>query len=78
MIWMSAPHDIITKTLQMVTKNTHNDKMLDIILANLHQYYAIPVVLPPVKPDNPATHKDSDYKYALAVPLDRSISKNTQ
>ena len=68
----------LPRTLQIVTKNTHNDKILDIVLTNLHQYYAVPVVLSPVKPDNPSTHKDSDHKYAVAVPLDKSISKCTR
>ena len=68
----------LPRTLQIVTKQTHNDKILDIILTNLHQYYAVPIILPPVKPDNPATHKGSDHKYALAIPLNKSISKNTR
>ena len=45
------------RTYQIVTKNTHNDKILDTILTNFHQYYAVPVILPPVKPDNQMKHK---------------------
>ena len=68
----------LPRTLQIVTKHTHNDKTLDIILTNLHQFYAVPVVLPPMKPDNPIKHKSSDHKYALAVPLNISTNKNTR
>ena len=30
----------LPRTHQIVTKNTHNDKILDVILTSLHQYYA--------------------------------------
>ena len=68
----------LPRTLQIVTKHTHNDKTLDIILTNLHQYYAVPVILPPVKPDEPMKHNNSDHKYAMAVPLNIAASKNTR
>ena len=68
----------LPRTLQIVTKNTHNDKILDIILTNLHQYYAVPVILPPMKADNPLKHKSSDHKYAMAVPIDTATCKNTR
>ena len=54
------------------------DKILDIILTNLHQFYAVPVSLPPMKADNPVKHKSSDHQYAMAVPINISKSRNTR
>ena len=51
----------LPRTLQIVTKHTHNDKILDIMLTNLYQFYAVPVILPPMKADNPVKHKSSDH-----------------
>ena len=68
----------LPRTLQIVTKPTHNGKILDIIVTNLHQFYANPYILPPVMPDNFRTHKQSDHAYAVATPLAVSTSKVTR
>ena len=68
----------LPRTLQIDTKNTHNDEILDMILTNLHQYYAVPVILPPMKADNQLKHKSSDHKYAMAVPIYTATCKNTR
>ena len=34
--------------------------------------YAVPVLLPPAKPDNSKTHKSSDHSYAMAIPINRA------
>jgi hypothetical protein len=52
-----------------VTKNTHKDKILDIILTNLHQFYRVPIIAPPVAPDDPRNAKPSDHSSPIAIPL---------
>ena len=59
----------IPKVRQIVTKNTHKNKILDIIITNLHQFYQVPVIVPPVQPDDPARGVPSDHSVPLAVPL---------
>ena len=54
---------------QAVTLNTYKDKILDVILWNMSQYYSVPYIGPPVQPDNQATHVPSDHNNAIAVPL---------
>ena len=54
---------------QAVTLNTYKEKILDVILWNMSQFYAVPYIAPAVQPDNPATHSPSDHKNAVAVPL---------
>ena len=53
---------------QAVTLNTYKDKILDIILWNMSQYYSIPYIAKAVSPDR-ATHVPSDHDNAVAVPL---------
>ena len=54
---------------QAVTLNTYKDKILDIILWNMSQYFSIPYIAKAVYPDNRATHVPSDHDNAVAVPL---------
>ena len=54
---------------QAVTLPTHNDKILDVILWNLSQFYSVPYIAGAVKPDNIATHVPSDHNNAVALPL---------
>ena len=61
----------IPKVKQIVTKNTYKDKILDIIITNLHQYYMEPEIVPPVLPDNPNYGAPSDHKVPVATPLSR-------
>ena len=51
---ISSLIDGLPRTRQIVAKNTHKDKILDIILTNLHQFYKIPVIAPPVPLMTPA------------------------
>ena len=43
----------IPRLRQIVTRNTYKLKVLDIILTNMSQLYSVPVIVPPVYPDNP-------------------------
>ena len=54
---------------QAVTKNTYKDKILDVILWNMSQYYCVPFIIKAVAPDNILTHVPSDHDCAVAVPL---------
>ena len=54
---------------QIVSLATHKDKILDIILTNLHQFYQIPIIVPPVAPDDPTRGVPSDHSIPLALPV---------
>ena len=54
---------------QIVSKATHKSKILDIILTNLHQYYQVPIIVPPVQPDDPLRGVPSDHSVPLAIPV---------
>ena len=41
--------DGIPGVRQIVTQNTHKNKILDIIVTNLHKYYRVPIITPPVE-----------------------------
>jgi hypothetical protein len=43
----------IPRLKQIVSKATHNFKILDVILTNLHAAYSVPIIAPPVPPDDP-------------------------
>ena len=38
-------------------------------MTNLHSYYRVPLIIPPVQPDDPENAAPSDHKVALALPL---------
>ena len=60
----------IPRLRQIVTQATHNDKILDIILTNLHQMYSLPTIVPPVYPDNPLSGAvPSDHSTPLTRPI---------
>ena len=61
--------DGLPRVRQIVTKNTHGGKILDIILTNLHQFYKVPIIAPPVTPDDPSKAKPSDHSIPIAIPL---------
>ena len=46
--------DSIPKLRQIVTKNTCNGKVLDVLLMDIPEYYPPPTIVPPVPADNPA------------------------
>ena len=66
---ISSLIDGLPRVRQIVTKNMHKDKILDIILTNLHQLYRVPIIAPPVAPDDPRSAKPSDHSIPIAIPL---------
>jgi hypothetical protein len=59
----------IPRVRQIVSLATHKDKILDIILTNLYQFYQIPIIVPPVAPDDPTRGVPSDHSIPLALPV---------
>ena len=59
----------IPRLRQIVSKPTHKFKVLDVILTNLSQAYAVPIIVPPVSPDDPLHGVPSDHSVPLAYPL---------
>ena len=64
----------IPRVKQIVTQNTYKDKILDIIITNLHQLYTEPQIVPPVPPDDPNKGAPSDHSVPVAWP----VSNQTQ
>ena len=61
---------------QLVTKATCNGKILDVLLTNLHEFYSVPEIIPPVPADNPLQGKPSDHSVPLTRPLSNSGVNN--
>ena len=59
----------VPRLRQIVTQPTHQQKILDVILTNMHQFYGTPVILPAVELDNPLDGVLSDHKVPLALPI---------
>ena len=59
----------IPKLRQIVTKPTHKSKILDIILTNMSTMYCVPIIAPPVPPDDPLCGVPSDHSSPVATPL---------
>ena len=64
-----------TNFRQMVQNNTRKDKILTIIISDLHKYYHNPVVIPPVPVDVPGQGVPSDHNGVLALPLTSGSSQ---
>ena len=58
----------IPRLRQIVTQNTHKNKILDVILTNLHSMYTVPVIVPPVPADDPSHGVPSDHATPVAYP----------
>ena len=59
----------IPKLSQIVTKPTYKSKVLNIILTNLSNLYCVPIITPPVQPDDPQCGDPSDHSTHVAIPL---------
>ena len=59
----------IPRVRQIVTENTYKNRIHDIILTNLHQFYLPPIVVPPVAPDDPNIGVPSDHSVPIATPI---------
>ena len=57
---------------QIVTKVTHKENILDVIMTNFPQLFSNPVTVPPVQPDDPKNGKPSDHLTVIAVPLNKA------
>ena len=58
---------------QLVTLPTYRNSVLDVIVSDIGQYYQVPIIRPPVAPDNPTSASVSDHRIAFA----RTISTST-
>ena len=59
---------IDTTLSQTVCQNTRNQKILDVILTNLHCFYNTPEIVPPIAPDVPGKGVPSDHMGVIATP----------
>ena len=59
----------IPRLQQIVTKNTCNGKILDVLLTNVAELYNVPEIIPPVLPDDPLNARPSDHSTILAKPI---------
>ena len=58
----------IPKLRQIVTSPTYKTKILDVLMTNLHSAYSVPVIVPPVAPDDPTHGVPSDHSIVIATP----------
>ena len=59
----------LPKCRQIVTKNTHDSKCIDVLITNLHSLYQVPEVVAAIQPDNPRQAKPSDNLVPVAYPI---------
>ena len=59
----------LPRFVQTVAHSTHKDNIIDVILMNCGQFYAVPDVTAPVLADNPQRAKPSDHRVPIARPL---------
>ena len=65
----------IPRLRQIVTQNTYKQKVLDVILMNMSSMYSVPIIAPPVPPDNPLTGAHSDQSTPVAYPLTQNSAR---
>ena len=51
---------------------------MDILLTNLHKFYSVPVLVPPVPADNPRQGKPSDHSVPIATPHSSAAGANAK
>ena len=68
----------IPRVRQIVTENTYTNKIHDIIITNLHQFYLPPIVVPPVAPDDPSNGVPSDHSVPIATPHSSAAGANAK
>ena len=61
--------DSIPKLRQIVSQNTCNGKVLDVLMINIPEQYPSPQIVPPVPADNPLKGCPSDHSTVVATPL---------
>ena len=64
--------DSLPKMRQIVTKNTCNGKVLDVLLISIPELYLVPLIVPPVAADDPNHGSPSDHSTVLAPPMSNS------
>ena len=74
--------DIHPSFRQLVTQPTYRLSILDVLVTDMGQYYHVPVIRPPVPPDNPAVAAPSDHSIVFAMtistgPVCRTTSSRT-
>ena len=63
--------DSIPKLRQIVSQNTCNGKVLDVLLINIPEHYPPPCIVPPVPADKPSKGSPSDHNTVVATPLSK-------
>ena len=59
----------LPKFVQTVTQPTHGVKIIDVIIMNCAELYSVPLISPPLLPDNPQHAAPSDHHVPIARPL---------
>ena len=64
---------------QIVSRNTRKNNLLTIIITDLHMFFKVPLIIPPVPVDDGAPGVPSDHDGVLALPLRMSdMSRGTE
>ena len=58
--------DIDPSFRQIVSNPTYRQSVLDVLVTDIGQYYLVPIIRPPVQPDNPQAAAPSDHSIAFA------------
>ena len=64
----------IPKLRQIISHNTCNGKVLDVLMTNVPELFGVPEIIPPVQPDNPNYGCPSDHNPIIATPLGNTTS----